>query len=194
LNRLRKMKILGLLLLFALLGFSSPESAVNTKGEMLWSSDRFLVWSDFKKKASDYNAGDAALTASSIQTQTSMMDKLLKISVTAKFYPYQSWSLKNKQSDSLLKHEQLHFDITELYARKTRKALLENIIYKKDYNKIGNVVSKYTKEWNQIQDLYDLESNHNRNLEGQKKWEKFISEELERYSDFEQTELVIMLK
>ena len=178
-----------------LLSLSMPNSSINTKGEMVWNKNRLLVWSDFRKKASTYEiAGDAALTATSIQVGTSLLDKDLTITVVAKFYPYQSWTVKSKQSDELLHHEQLHFDITELIARQLRKELLETIQTKKDYSKMKHTVETFMNKWDEIQDLYDDESDHNRNEAGQVKWNKFVVEELEKYSEYQQTELKIILK
>ena len=43
--------------------------------------------------------------------------------VYAHFYPDKSWVIKEQSSEHILNHEQLHFDITELHARKFRKQL-----------------------------------------------------------------------
>lgn len=189
------MRFLILFIACFLLSFSQPSSSFNTKGEMAWNKNKLLVWSDFRKKASTYEiAGDAALTTTSIQVGTSLLGKELTITVVAKFYPYQSWTVKSKQSDGLLHHEQLHFDITELIARQLRKELLETIKTKKDYSKMNHTVETFMKKWDDIQELYDQESDHNRDDEGQAKWNKFIPEELEQYSEYQQTELQIILK
>lgn len=45
------------------------------------------------------------------------------VDVYAYFSPRQSWYHKDMADDHLLSHEQLHFDITELYARKLRKKI-----------------------------------------------------------------------
>src|SRR5690606_40361550 len=39
------------------------------------------------------------------------------------FNPHLSWVVPASRNDYLLKHEQLHFDITELHARKLRREL-----------------------------------------------------------------------
>jgi hypothetical protein len=41
----------------------------------------------------------------------------------AHFYPNKSWYLKDRRNTYILAHEQLHFDITELYARMFRAQL-----------------------------------------------------------------------
>lgn len=75
-----------------------------------------------------------------------------------------------------------------------KKELLETIQTKKDYSKMKHTVETFMNKWDEIQDLYDDESDHNRNEAGQVKWNKFVVEELEKYSEYQQTELKIILK
>ena len=48
-------------------------------------------------------------------------DKRIKINVFCNFYPQKSWQSKNDATDYILKHEQTHFDISELYKRILKK-------------------------------------------------------------------------
>ena len=48
-------------------------------------------------------------------------DKRIKINVFCNFYPQKSWYSKNDATDYILKHEQTHFDISELYKRILKK-------------------------------------------------------------------------
>ena len=71
----------------------------------------------------------AATTASGISYNfsTSYENNELKVeyTVSAYFYPTRSWYKPEVCNDVTLMHEQLHFDITELYARKMSKQLAE---------------------------------------------------------------------
>ena len=90
---------------------SKPDPA---KEAIAWSAQRPLAWVDFKSKPT---AADrlAALTSGTIDVQVSCTDFVFKSSVQAIFLPRESWVRDaTKASPALLRHEQLHFDITEL--------------------------------------------------------------------------------
>jgi hypothetical protein len=159
---------------------------------MLWSKD-ILTWNDFKAKP-DNVGQEAAMTASAIETNMTHQNYLVNMTIETKFYPYASWSLKNKQNDYILKHEQLHFDITELYSRMLKKELLDNLKYKKDITKYQPIAQKDMKAWDEAQRLYDKETNHSINESAQEKWNEYIAAELEKYADYRQAKYTFKLK
>ena len=75
-------------------------------------------------------------------------------------------------------HERLHYNITELYARKFRKALASiqsSKSLKLDLNKLQKAInSQFTKRQND----YDFETNHSRIPQAQKQWQLRIEKEL----------------
>ncbi|MBT8236619.1 MAG: DUF922 domain-containing protein, partial [Bacteroidia bacterium] len=95
---------------------------------IVWSADRRLNWSDFKDVSPD-SSPVAALTASGISYSFSSMEQngemIADFTVTAFFYPTRSWVQDHLASANILAHEQLHFDITELFARKFRARLAQ---------------------------------------------------------------------
>jgi predicted secreted Zn-dependent protease len=85
-------------------------------------------------------------------------------------------------------HEQGHFDITEIFARKLNKAMsayhFNQNTYRKDLNKIYQDIIK---EKDNMQDQYDHETNFSRNKEKQMEWLKKIQtmlEELKEYDNY----------
>src|SRR5699024_5538989 len=60
------------------------------------------------------------------QWKKSKVNNTPSILIIGYMIPSESWVKENKKSDYLLKHEQLYFDICELYARKIRKIFKEN--------------------------------------------------------------------
>ena len=74
-----------------------------------WTKDRKLAWSDFKGKPDKANQS-AALTYTDIKISASLENDIITINVTNLFNGNLSWS-KNKNSEALLAHEQVHFDI-----------------------------------------------------------------------------------
>ena len=106
--------------------------------------------------------------------------------VHAYFYPEQSWVKKGKETLSLLAHEQLHFDISELYARKMRKWLSEfnPKSLKEAKLQLKNIHTQIEKERIQMQNAYDKETNHGMLLEEQERWQKNVNEHLQLLSAF----------
>lgn len=135
-----------------------------------WTKDRKLAWSDFKGKPDKANQS-AALTYTDIKISASLENDIITINVTNLFNGNLSWS-KNKNSEALLAHEQVHFDITEIYTRKIRIALNANASEKtlKD-GSVNKISTELLKEWKMFQLKYDKETKHGILIEQQKEWE-----------------------
>lgn len=163
-------------LLFIFVGIDSTDETIT------WNASKKLTWADFRAKP-DVQSNAAALTASGITFGYSVKtsgSKIIDFSATveAHFYPNRSWFLKDKSDDYILGHEQLHFDITELYVRKFREQLNRvrvNQNLKVQLNKLHNSVNEAL---NETQKRYDKQTNHSINVEMQKQWESFIAAEL----------------
>lgn len=165
----------------------------NNASSIIWQVDRKLTWADFKAKPN--NIGDeAAMTASSIEFGYSATNNKYQFKISCKFYPYRSWSIKKKQNDYILQHEQLHFDITELYTRKLVKLLHENIKTKKDVAKLNSIVQNNMKEWNQTQSKYDAETKHSIIEVKQIQWNEYVASELDAYNEYTNYNFTKILK
>ena len=102
-----------------------------------WSVDRKLTWKDFRAQP-DKNSTNAALTSSSINIEFGYNNSGLKYKIKCRFDQNLSWGrIKN---DYILAHEQGHFDIAEIHARKLHKLLkaykFNNRTVAKDVNRI----------------------------------------------------------
>lgn len=106
--------------------------------------------------------------------------------VQSYFLPDQSWVKPDIDSPHLLIHEQLHFDITELHARKLRKAMEEfDIESTPNVKPALQAIYKNTEASRaNMQKNFDTESRHSLNPEAQIKWQKLIKEELKKLEDF----------
>jgi hypothetical protein len=105
--------------------------------------------------------------------------------VKSYFYPNSSWYLKNDVSPYILKHEQTHFDISELHARILRKRLNAATFSDKLKPEIEAIYRKVEDERKATQDAFDSESDHSKNKAGEAKWEAFIAEQLIAYNDWQ---------
>ena len=156
---------------------------------MSWDASYKLSWTDFRAKPNT-NANAVAITASGITfgfSITKTDDNVIvgfTSDVHAHFYPEQSWYKKERADSQILGHEQLHFDITELYARKFRQRIshlkTSNSI-RKELKAVHNAILK---ELSQIQGQYDKETNYSIHSESQTKWQTYIAVELDKLSKF----------
>lgn len=141
-----------------------------------------LSWIDFKgvpPKNAIYNASVNSSLGYTFKSKTTNGKISVTIEVESYFYPQLSWKKNlNENNPELLKHEQLHWDITELYARKLRAAF-QNYIPQKDPKKeIDFIFRKFEKDRQQAQKSYDRETRHGIIKDAQKRWELKIKEEL----------------
>lgn len=108
----------------------------------------------------------------------------LLYAVEAFFYPEHSWVLE--KSEKLLAHEQLHFDISELFARKLRKAMQE--FHPKEHKDLKKSLQKLYEDIEQqrkaMQEQYDRETGHSENVAAQEQWEQKVAEELLKMRDY----------
>lgn len=160
---------------------------INTES-VAWKSDRMLSWNDFKGDlilAKNYPDENVALTSSGIYYKFGFDGYKTYYKVFAFFSPKQSWVKPNGKNPYHLNHEQLHFDITELYARKIRKTLSENTFYKNDNKKFEFIVKTNIKAMEEMQQLYDDETEHSISKTAQEKWNIRIKLELDKLAQYE---------
>jgi hypothetical protein len=148
-----------------------------------WKEGSRLKWSDFEGKAKK-NSLNEALTDSGMSIELKCDGKTSKAVVKCYFNPNISWT-KSTDSDYLLGHEQLHFDITELFVRKLRKQLAK---FGNDCEALSKHIDAYYqrnyKDFVAYQDRYDRESKHSLNEEMQKFWEQKVARELDELKEY----------
>lgn len=91
-------------------------------------------------------------------------------------------------SEYTLAHEQLHFDIAELYARKIRAALRKVEIKGDDpvrvrfelEGRLWEVRGELVAELSEMQDRYDRDCGHGKQKRKQKNWQKKIESQLRK--------------
>jgi len=156
---------------------------------ILWGESNPLEWKDFKSRP-DSKSKFSALTSSTFGISAKAAgNNAVNVRVTSKFIPERSWVKKGKTKDELLRHEQLHFDLCEVYARELRKQMQNKKDwnpkkFNKDFKKMSKRVLKdYMKE----QERYDKETNHSLKKDKQKTWEDETAERLTRLKDYSAT-------
>jgi hypothetical protein len=177
-----------LIILFFLLAFMPLPKE---EPMIIWSESK-LTWQNFHGKMRKNEPFDA-VTVSAISSQFSGSNNQLTFDVKAVFLPNDSKKKPKKQSNELLEHEQGHFDITEIFARKLRQTL-QNKKFKK-YDLIQKEVNKaYNKNnlaWEKMQNQYDKDTDHSKNQTEQKEWNTKIQNTLTELRDFKNTSFLI---
>ncbi|MAO11655.1 MAG: DUF922 domain-containing protein [Flavobacteriaceae bacterium] len=174
------MKLFAALLIFTLSFFVSGEN----KEKIAWNETRQLTWDDFRGSPPS-SANFVASTNSGISFSFSYSEKngnrTMEHDVTCNFYPDQSWFKPGKVSEYILKHEQTHFDISELHARILRKRIAETTFSKNVKKEIGALYHTTEQERQDVQNQYDLETDHSKNIEEEYRWRQKIAKQLKAY-------------
>lgn len=147
-----------------------------------WSGSRKLTWTDFEGTP-DRSSDNAALTSSHINFQFGYGTNDFNYTIRCTFDKKRSWV--RVRSPYILNHEQRHFDIAEIHARKLKKALTE---YRYNEKTVEDVVTgiheTIMKEHHVMQAKFDLESDHSRKRPEQIRWDRRIDSLLKAYSAF----------
>lgn len=156
---------------------------------MSWNESYKLTWQNFKAKPNK-NDGAVAITASGITFGFSIKqtDKNKVVSFTSDvdshFYPEQSWYKIERADNHILGHEQLHFDITELYARKFRYRISQVKLSNSVRRQLKKIHNDINTELSRTQNKYDNETDYSRNFEFQSKWKIYVDAELNKFSKY----------
>lgn len=172
-------------ILFLLFGFSG--FAQLTDERMPWQEEP-LKWSDFRgtpDPSNPFHANTGSGISYSYSIRTSGTETEFNYEVISYFIPQNSWVKPGKTSEHLLAHEQLHFDITELHARKLRAYLEKVDVNSKNLKKeLESLYRQTEKERAEMQKKFDMETRHSQNRELQAGWQEIIREELQKLKDF----------
>lgn len=169
---------------FLLLFLVTTASFTFEEEKLAWNEDIRLTWKDFKGVPNPGN-GFVASTNSGVSFSFSYSERngvgTVDYTVVANFYPQLSWYLSEKVDDYILLHEQTHFDITELHARKLREALAklpQNRAFKEEAEVAYNAMEAARRE---MQEAYDLQTDHSNIKEAEYRWRSFVKEQLDSY-------------
>ena len=153
------------------------------KNCMEWSAARPLTWDYFEGRAVS-SSPHKAVTDSGLSISFNCEDGKAVVGITCYFSKDGSWT-KVTDSDHLLAHEQLHFDITELFARKLRKLIADLGTDCQLVNKrIEDLYDKNYQAYARYQQRYDSETQHSIKTDQQKQWAEQVALELKALEAF----------
>lgn len=154
-----------------------------------WTESTKLTWNDFRSAVSTSQKTNVAAYAYcgwKIETELSSdLKQPIVFEIRTYFDPAKSWKDPSKANDYILNHEQKHFDIAEIYARKIRKAVAEKIKNSADYNKyFKTFYAQLTREYKDFQKKYDSETEHGINTKKQEEFNLLIEKELSQLKEY----------
>ena len=178
---------LGMLLAAAVMPWAQdPQGADEV---IVWSAVRKLDWKDFKGKPPAGTLG-GALSAISHDYAAGCRDQVLQVRVQTVFMPRQSWVTYRIASSGLasrvgLVHEQIHFDLAEVYARRIRKMFreLRDPCPRPDAELMGMAEAVIKDHWT-AQRRYDTETENGQVGRRQEDWQRKIAGELAALAEF----------
>lgn len=154
-----------------------------SSGNKIFWNEHQLSWDDFKGRA-DRGTKYKAQTYSVINFRSEYQGDQVILMVDCWFEKKRSWVKKDSKKDYLLNHEQKHFDLTEVYARKLRSEFSKLDQKSRTQKKLLSLFKKITKQSSQRQKDYDKDTNHSINTEAQEHWNGVISAELKEFEAF----------
>ena len=187
--------------IFFLIGFISLMSFSFVKDDfILWQENKKLKIQDFKADNKDTIKVNrqqflGAISAIRIEYSSFQRNKnsVPDFSIKTYFDPNESWMLL--KNDYVLQHEQIHFDLTELYARKMRKSIeslrqknVTNIsIYRKKIQRWNAMKEKASNQFDADNQDYYIKIGQKilfQKNPKQEAWKKRVDRELFQYSLF----------
>lgn len=167
----------------------AAESANPMEGAFAWSAARRLTWADFRGRP-DLMSGAVALTTYLVSYDTACDGRRFDPKVVSRFMPRLSWvkseHLMIRNSLQTLQHEQTHFDLSEVQARRARQALraLENPCDRSDES-FEAMFKAFSLSDAEMQQQYDRETVHGTDVRRQREWEARVQAWLQSLASIE---------
>ena len=155
-----------------------------------WTARRPLTWADFQGRPPDRNDAVAAETAYTILHGVRCVGSKFDYTVVAAFRPSDSWvklPMLRTAADNTraLKHEQAHFDLAEIHARRIRRYYAElTAPCRLSSSDLSDAARRMERDEKAAQEQYDDETDHGRNATQQAKWEKTVAGDLTSLAKF----------
>ncbi len=177
-----------------LIYFFAAFAMIPSHGDALveWEDGISLEQSNFKGQV-PRNAAHAALSSIKIDMNYQSNGEGLEFIINCTFDENHSWiKPEGGKNAKLLKHETLHFDIYEVYARKIRKEISSQKPTIAEINSMAKgIFNKYSAELQMEQKRYDKETDHSLIEAEQTKWNAKVAKQLKELEAFKTTKFTI---
>ncbi|TXF79649.1 DUF922 domain-containing protein [Chryseobacterium sp.] len=160
--------------------------------KIFWKEGAPLVWENFQGIKNETGGDNVVAYTYCGWMYTGMKstnpNARIDIKLQTVFSPEKSWKDPLKINEEVLNHEQKHFDIAELFARKLRKEIAEKIKTSRDFDRYFKpLYNRYFADYQKFQDRYDGETRHGTNKEKQLEFNTYIAAELNKYQQYQES-------
>ena len=170
------------ILLSNILLYKGCNKTIDNDEFLIWSENIKLNWKDFKGKSKDTST---VYAISVIQlklkfNESRSGEKVKSFDFYATFDRNKSWFI-DTSFRYILEHEQGHFDIGEICARKFRKSVmqLKNEKGSLKEKELMRIFKEHSSLLNEIQNQYDQETRFSRDVANQGNWSMKIIKQLD---------------
>lgn len=126
--------------------------------EIVWDARRRLSIADFKGDTLDRPFQAATCSSFKYKTWGRLIDGYMTLKVETFFDCFCSYFKPDPAAEILLQHEQIHFDISEIYARRFVSQVSSEIKSIEEFNNIGEKIARaVVLDMQKRQDSYDSE-------------------------------------
>jgi hypothetical protein len=159
------------------------------RGALRWSAARPLAWTDFRGTAPS-GGMEGAQTAYGLFYGLRCTRDVFQFQVTTGFLPRDSWVKPSvlasaDESRRTLAHEQTHFDLSEVYARRMRRYFAD--LFRpcdQPLDRWRAVAEKFVRDESSAQDRYDDETRHGLIADRQRTWTADVTDQLKELGKF----------
>lgn len=157
--------------------------------KIYWEEGKKLNWNNFKSKINNQKGQNIVAYTNCGWTYSYVKSSNPKAPVEIKietiFNEDKSWKDVKRINDYVLLHEQKHFDVAEVYARKLRREIAEKIKNSADFDaRFKTIYNQILKEYRDFQNIYDGETRNGMIEEKQAEYNRIIAEELDNLKSF----------
>lgn len=157
---------------------SRPAPGTDTEDTLYYAAHRKLTWQDFKGKVRAASPS-AAITFTGFSydaTARSTKDTIIvQLYLQVYFDKQGSWVRDQNRTPYALSHEQLHFDIAQLWANHFRDTLLAARFSADSYDsEIALLYWDYWRKMTNMEMRYDDETHHGTDHQAQTRWQDDI--------------------
>ena len=169
--------------------------SISLENLIVWSKEKKISWNDFQATAPKLDS-HIALSRVEIQYESSVdKEGKMTMEIRAVFIKDQSWVKQDRKSDNILKHEQYHFNLTEVWARKLRRDVTGKKWNPKTFEKeFNSMFKKHMAQTLKEQLRYDNETNHSQLRDKQTNWEQQIDKELVNLKMYSETKVPFLFE
>jgi hypothetical protein len=161
---------------------SGAQSPGHSGADLTWTEHPALTWDDFNAQPPKSVAYPSALSDTGFKFQLVCRNGMLDVDAAAFFSPSGSWVNPTTKNADLLKHEQGHYDMAELYALRLRQAILAAKIGCDDKAKANaageKMVAEFQRDWQNAERQYEEGTRYGTDLAKQEVASNMIATEL----------------